>query len=148
MSEDKEYKRYDSDASITFVCPRVATEPTCIESKDGKPLVRFKVVAERANDRFEPLWLEVNVGQFNAKAASFLQKGDVLGKVRGAIAQRLWGDDNENVSISIEFADVTIPPSLFKDLKERRSPPSRFPMRMTTRTSKSRTPPGTSSPCG
>lgn len=119
MSDDKEYARYDSACAVEFAAARIATDPTCIKSKEGKPLVRFKVVAERANDRFEPLWLEVNVGQFNAKAASFLQKGDTVAQIRGALAQRLWGDDKENTSISIEFAEVVIPPALFKDLKER-----------------------------
>lgn len=125
MSEDTEYPRFDSDCVVSYTCPRVATEPTCIESSKGTPLVRFKVVAERAskdkdgNYRFEPIWLEVNVGQYNAKACSFLEKNDVLGKVRGPLAMRLWGDNNENQSLSLEFAEVTIPPALFKVLKER-----------------------------
>ena len=115
----EERKRYDSDFVGRYCGVMVATDPTCIESKEGNPLVRFKVVAERRNDRFSPMWIEVNVGQFNAKAASFLQKGDILHKIEGALAMRLWGDDNDKVAISMEFADITIPGSLFSELKER-----------------------------
>lgn len=114
----KEYKRYDSPCFVEYHNARIATEPTCVASKDDEPLVRFKVVADSRNDRFEPLWLEVNVGKFNAKAASFLQKDDII-SFRGRIAMRLWGDDNDKVSISVEFADLFIPGALIAELKER-----------------------------
>lgn len=117
--KSEERKRYDSDFVGRYCGVMVATDPTCIESKDGNPLTRFKVVAERRNDRFAPMWIEVNVGQFNGKAASFLQKGDVLHKIEGALAMRLWGDDNDKVAISMEFADITIPGTLFAALRER-----------------------------
>lgn len=114
----KEYKRYDSPCFVEYHNARIATDPTCVASKDGEPLVRFKVVADSRNDRFEPLWLEVNVGKFNAKAASFLQKDDIV-SFRGRVAMRLWGDDNDKVSISVEFADLFIPGHLIGELKER-----------------------------
>lgn len=115
----KEYKRYDSPCFVEYHNARIATdEVTCIKSKNDEPLVRFKVVADSRNDRFEPLWLEVNVGKFNAKAASFLQKDDVV-SFRGRIAMRLWGDDNDKVAISVEFAELFLSGALINELKER-----------------------------
>lgn len=119
MAKDTEYKRYDSPFHGEYKGARIATDPTCVPSKDGDPLVRFKVVADSRNERFEPLWVEVNVGKFNANAASWLQKGDVLHEIRGRIAQRLWGEDNDKVAISLEFADLVIPGALIATLKER-----------------------------
>lgn len=115
----KEYKRYDSPCFVEYHNARIATDQvTCVASKNDEPLVRFKVVADSRNDRFEPLWLEVNVGKFNAKAASFLEKDDVL-SLRGRLAMRLWGDDNDKTSISVEFAELYMSGELINKLKER-----------------------------
>jgi hypothetical protein len=115
----KEYKRYDSPCFVEYHNARIATDQvTCVASKNDEPLVRFKVVADSRNDRFEPLWLEVNVGKFNAKAASFLEKDDVL-SLRGRLAMRLWGDDNDKVAISVEFAELFMSGELISKLKER-----------------------------
>lgn len=119
MGKDKEFKRYDSPFFGEYHAARVATDPTCVPSSEGKPMVRFKVVADSRNERFEPLWVEVNVGQFNANAASWLQKGDKVASMRGRIAQRLWGDDNENVTISLEFTELYLDGELIAELKDR-----------------------------
>ena len=115
----EEHQRYDSKCFGEYIGARLAMDPTCIETKDGNPLTRFKLVADSKNDRFTPLWLEVNVNQYGSKIASFLKQGDVLHTVRGRLAMRLWGDDNDKVAISLEFADLDIPNELIAELKER-----------------------------
>ena len=115
----QEHQRYDSKCFGEYIGARLAMDPTCIETKDGNPLTRFKLVADSKNDRFTPLWLEVNVNQYGSKIASFLKQGDVIHKVRGRLAMRLWGDDNDKVAISLEFADLDIPNELIAELKVR-----------------------------
>ena len=120
MGKEKEYKSYDSACFAEFIGARLAMEPVVTEGEHG-PMVRLKVVATSRNtERFVDLWLECNVGQYNALAASYLQKGDLLHSIRGRLAAREWGDeDDKKTSICLERCEIVIPIELMIELKER-----------------------------
>lgn len=122
MAKEKEYKKYDSTCYVTFHNARLAKDAEVRDGEHGK-MVRITTVATSRHDKFSDLWLEVNVGSFNANAAAYLEKGDVL-SFTGRLALRRWGDDDEKFSIVVERAELFIPIELLAALKERGFDPS------------------------
>ncbi len=115
---DKEYKKYDTACFLDFSGAKLCKDPESREGEYGK-MVRLTLVATSRKDNYSDLWIEVNVSDFNAEAASYLAKGDVLHNVRGRACLRLFGDSNEKFSLVCDRADLVIPPDLFATLKER-----------------------------
>ena len=119
MGEDSKYKSFDSRFMGQFTAARLAMDPQVNEGDHG-PMVRLKVVATSKNqERFSDLWVEINVSKWNAVLASYLEKGDIIAEVRGRIAYRTWGDDNEKSTVSLEQAEIVIMPDMYAVLKER-----------------------------
>lgn len=116
--EEKTYRKYDTNDKVRFAGARLAKDA---ESRDGEhgPMVRLTTVSTSRKDAHEDLWLEVNVGDFHAVAASYLKKGDVVHLIEGKLCLRKYGDDKEKFSIVIDRADVIIPLELQAELKER-----------------------------
>lgn len=123
-----DYKKYDSDDNYVQHNARL-TEDARVNEYNGKKLVRLKFTSEakgtdkEGNDRYETIWVEATVGDYDAEKAAFLEKGDVL-SVEGKPALRLWGDDNDKISFELIRARLHMPISLFQTLKERGFDPS------------------------
>jgi len=115
---DKEYKKYDTNCYLDFQGARLCKDPEVREGDYGK-MVRLTLVATSRKDNYSDLWIEVNVSDFHAEAASFLLKGDTVHNVRGRACLRLFGDDNEKFSLVCDRAEIAIPIELFGELKER-----------------------------
>jgi len=124
-----DYKKYDSDDVYTQYNARLTHDASVTKLADGRKLVKIKFTSEAkgqdkdGNDRYETIWVEAIVGDYDADKASYLKKGDVLG-VDGKPALRLWGDDNDKISFELIRARLHLPVSLFQELKERGFDPS------------------------
>lgn len=119
MAKDKsEYKKYDTNDKVRFAGARLAKDAESRDGEHGK-MVRLTVVSTSRKEAHSDLWLEVNVGDFHAEAASFLKKNDTVHLIEGKLCLRKYGDDNEKFSIVVDRADVIIPLDLQAELKER-----------------------------
>ena len=121
--EEKTYKRYDTKDKVEFVGPRLAKDPEVKDGAYGK-MVRLAVVGDcrdpkEGDNKYSPIWYEVNVGDYHAEAAAYLEKDDVLHMIKGKMALRRYGDDNEKFAICILRAELDIPLELQAVLKER-----------------------------
>lgn len=116
-----EFRNYDSTDEYRFVGPRLTADPVVRETANGK-MVRLQIVSTSRNkgkNDIEDLWVEVNVGDFNAEAASFMKKGDVLHEIKGKPYVRRFGESKEKFSFCLERATIVIPSELKKELKAR-----------------------------
>lgn len=119
-----EYKKYDSDDTYVQHNARLTHDATVTSVGEGRKLVKVKFTSEAkgqtkdGDDRYETIWVEAIVGDYDADKAAYLKKGDVL-SVEGKPALRLWGDDNDKISFELIRARLHLPVSLFQELKER-----------------------------
>jgi single-stranded DNA-binding protein len=119
-----DYKKYDSDDTYMQHNARLTEDATVIKLGEGKKLVKIKFTSEakgedkEGNDRYETLWVEAIVSDYDADKAAYLKKGDVL-SVEGKPALRLWGDDNDKISFELIRARLHTSVALFMELKER-----------------------------
>lgn len=113
----EEYKRFDSLDRYEIHSARLTKDAESRDGDHGK-MVRVTFVSTCRSERYENLWVEANVQDFQCGVAEYLKRGDVLG-VRGKPGMRRYGDDNERVSFELIRAELMIPPSLFSELKER-----------------------------
>lgn len=118
MAEKKEYRKYDTQDRLRIAGARLAKDPESRDGEHGK-MVRLTVVSTSRKEAHSDLWLEVNVGDFHAEAASFLVKGDTVHLIEGKPCLRRYGDDNEKFSLVVDRAEVIIPLDLQATLKER-----------------------------
>jgi single-stranded DNA-binding protein len=122
MSDD--YKKWDSDDNYVQHNARLAFDADVIKLGDGKKLVKLKFTSEakgqdkEGNDRYQTIWVEAIVGDYDADKAAYLKKGDVL-TIEGKPGLRLWGDDNDKISFELIRARLHMPLSLFSELKDR-----------------------------
>lgn len=116
MAKD-EYKRFDTSDAYEIHHARL-TKDAEVRDGDRGQMVRLTFVSTCRSERYENLWVEANVQDFQADIAAFMKKGDVIG-VRGKPGLRRYGDDNEKISFELIRAELKIPPSLYGDLKER-----------------------------
>lgn len=118
-----EYKKYDSADNYIQHNARL-THDAEVREFDGRQLVKLKFVSEargktkEGEDRYETIWIEALVNDFDAPKAAFLEKGDVL-TIEGKPALRMWGDEGDKVSFELVRARLHMPISLFTELKER-----------------------------
>lgn len=118
------YRKYDSDDNYTQHNARLTHDASVTKLGDGRKLVKVKFTSEckgqtkDGDDRYETIWVEAIVGDFDADKASYLKKGDVL-SVEGKPALRMWGDDGDKVSFELVRSRLHLPVSLFQELKER-----------------------------
>ncbi len=115
---DKEFKSYDSSDKYRCNGVRLAKDAESRDGDHGK-MVRLTFVSTSRKDAHSDLWVECNVADFQAEAASFLLKGDILHEVEGKPCLRRYGDDNEKFSFVVDRASIVIPLALFAELKER-----------------------------
>lgn len=113
----EEYKRFDSQDRYEVHNAKLTKDAESRDGEHGK-MVRVTFVSTCRSERYENLWVEANVQDFQAGIAEYLKKGDVIG-VRGKPGLRRYGDDNEKISFELLRAELMIPPSLFAELKER-----------------------------
>ncbi len=119
-----DYKKWDSDDNYIQHNARLTADPE-VREYDGRKLVRLKFVSEAkgtdnktGEDRYETIWVEATVADYDADKASFLKKLDVL-TIEGKPALRLWGEDGDKISFELTRARLHMPISLFAELKER-----------------------------
>lgn len=115
---EKEYKKYDSADKYRMAGVRLAKDAESRDGDHGK-MVRLTFVSTSRKEAHSDLWVEANVGDFQAELASFLKKGDILFEVEGKPCLRRYGDDNEKFSFVVDRCSLVIPPDLFAELKER-----------------------------
>lgn len=119
-----DYKKYDSDDNYIQHNARLTKDAEVIKLGDGKKLVKIKFTSEakgkdrEGNDRYETVWVEAIVSDYDADKAAFLKKDDVL-TVEGKPALRLWGEDNDKISFELIRARLHTSVGLFMELKER-----------------------------
>jgi hypothetical protein len=118
MAEKTEYKKYDTQDKLRIAGARLAKDAESRDGTHGK-MVRLTVVSTSRKDQHSDLWLEINVGDFHAEAASHLLKGDTVHLIEGKPCLRRYGDENEKWSLVLDRAEVIIPLDLQKELKER-----------------------------
>lgn len=123
-----DFKKFDSDDIYIHHNARL-THDADVKEFDGRKMVKVKFVSETkgqtkdGDDRYESLWCEAIVGDYDADKAAYLKKGDVL-SIEGKPALRLWGDDNDKISFELIRARLHLPVALFVELKERGFDPS------------------------
>lgn len=118
MAEEKEFKKYDTQDKLRICGARLAKDAESRDGEHGK-MVRLTVVSTSRKPAHSDLWLEVNVGDFHAEAASFLKKNDTVHFIEGKPCLRRYGDNNEKFSLVVDRAEVIIPLDLQKELKDR-----------------------------
>jgi single-stranded DNA-binding protein len=116
---EKEYKSYDSADCYEIHNARLTKDATVIKTEKGM-MVRLSFASTCRSDRYETLWVEATVGDFQSGLAQHLKKGDVLG-VKGKPGLRKWTDDdgNERFAFELSRAEIFVSPALFVELKER-----------------------------
>lgn len=113
----EEFRRFDSLDRYEIHSARLTKDAEVRDGEHGQ-MVRVTFVSTCRSERYENLWVEANVQDFQCDIAAYMKKGDVLG-VRGKPGLRRYGDDNEKISFEIIRAELMIPASLFSELKER-----------------------------
>lgn len=120
---DKEFKKYDSDDVYVQHNARLTSDPD-VKEYDGKKFVKIKFTSETrgenkdGTERYETVWVEALVSDYDSEMAAMLKKGDVL-TVEGKPGLRRWGDDNDMISFELIRARLHTPISLKAELKER-----------------------------
>lgn len=118
---DTEFKKYNTKDAYEIHDARLSKDATVLPGNKGN-MVKISFASEttgadkEGQDRYSTLWVEGSVNDFNADAAAFLKKNDVLG-VRGKPALRLWGDGK--FSFELVRCELFMSPELMKKLKER-----------------------------
>lgn len=114
-----EYKKFDSQDKYEIHHARLSKDATSIPTEKGS-MVKVSFASECRSDRYETLWVEATVQDFQADAAAYLKKSDVVG-VRGKPGFRTYTDSQGETKYAFELirAELMIPPSLLKELKER-----------------------------
>lgn len=117
-----EYKKYDSDSNYENWSARL-TEDATVRDYDGKKFVKIKFTDETRGpqkdpDRYETMWIEGEIVDFDADKAAYLKKGDVL-PVEGHLAFRLWGEDNDKVAFDLKRCRIHVNAALMNALKDR-----------------------------
>jgi single-stranded DNA-binding protein len=118
-----DFKKYDSDSNYIQHNARL-TQDADVREFDGKKFVKLKFTDETrgqnkdGSDRYETMWVEAEVRDYDADKAALLKKGDVL-TIEGKIAFRLWGEDRDKAAFDLKRAALHIPVSLFMQLQER-----------------------------
>lgn len=120
---DKEFKAYDSTDEYSYSGARLTADADARDGKNGK-MVRLSLVStswrqNNADSGVTELWVEANVADYFAEAASFMKKNDVLHKVSGKPYLRRFGENKERIAFCIDKAQLVIPAELKKTLKER-----------------------------
>lgn len=113
-----EFKKFDSLDTYLLRGARLAKDAEVREGEHGL-MVRLTFASESRNEAHDTLWIEANVGDFNAQIASFLKKGDILHAVEGKPCLRRFGDNNEKFSFVVNRCTIAVPIELFATLKER-----------------------------
>ncbi len=116
---DGEFKKYDSADKYRQAGVRLTADASTREGEHGK-MVRLSFTSESRKEQHKTLWVECNVCDFNAEAASFLLKGDILMLVEGKPCLREYEKDGETrQQFVVDRAEVVIGGALFNELKER-----------------------------
>lgn len=118
---DKQFKPYDSTDKYSYVGARLAKDPEVRDGKNGK-MVRLQVVStswREGENGVVPLWVEANVADYFAEAASFMKQNDVLHEIVGKPYMRRFGDNNQMFSFCLDKAQLNIPSELKKTLETR-----------------------------
>lgn len=118
---DQEYKNYDSNDRFKQCGVRLTKDAEVRDGANGK-MVRLTFVSTSRNkgkNGIDDLWVEANVNDFQAEAASFLKEKDVLHEVDGKPYLRRFGENNERIAFCLERAQLVIPLELFAKLKDR-----------------------------
>jgi single-stranded DNA-binding protein len=112
-----EFKNYDSSDCYEIHNARLSADAKVITTEGGR-MVKLTFASTCRNDRYETLWVEATVGDWQSGLAMHLKKGDTLG-VKGKPGLRRFGDDNDKISFELIRAEIMVPPALFVELKER-----------------------------
>ncbi len=113
---DTEYKRWDSDSGWWMNGAELKKDPEVRDGANGK-MVRLTLVSTSRREGNDDLWVEVNVSDFNADAAAWMKKNDVLHRVEGKDFMRTFGEGKK--SFGVERARLSIGRELMKTLRER-----------------------------
>lgn len=116
---ETEYKNYDSDDEYVYHNATLAFDPRVADGSNG-PIVSIKFASTCRSDRYQTMWVEATVNDYQANLARHLKKGDSV-TVKGKPGQRPWQDKEgvDRVSFEILRADLKLSKELRKALKER-----------------------------
>jgi hypothetical protein len=118
MSNDKEFKKYDTQSSTQYFNVRLAKDAQVKEFSDNK-LVSLTFVDSSRVEADEELWVEANPNKGSQALCSYLLKGDVLSFRSGKLTMRRYGDDKEKIAFNLRNAEPVIPIDLLITVKER-----------------------------
>lgn len=111
---DKEYKKYDSAATLVVHYARVTGEVKRVNDT----FVKVPVVLTSSNDGDDDMWFDVVPFDGQAEIASFIEKGDLI-SFEGFPTKQTWGDDGDKISFTVKRARIHMSPEFIATLKER-----------------------------
>lgn len=119
MSDEKEYRKYDSYATISCQEMRLAKDAEVI----SPGFVKLTTVMTSSNAKDADTWLTVIPQERDAENAALLRKGDVFHFTGFPVTQR-WGDKNDKIDFVVKFPKLVFPQATRAAIKERGNAPA------------------------